>query len=208
MSADNIEKQKGRGSPGRPRSAEAHEAILQSTLTLLAELGYERLSIEAIAAHAGVGKRTIYRRWDSKEALVVEALAQIKRIPNIPDSGDVQQDILRWVEVFIDTAQSPLERQLLALIVSTLSHQPQLVERYWSQYATPTYQALSEILQRGQAQGTVQMNVELDAVIDILSGTLLYQVLVKPPTETVLEDFKKALGIILQGISRKKDDTK
>src|SRR6266542_3078878 len=74
--------------PGRPRSERAHEAILEATLDLLLEEGFTRMSIEAVATRAGVGKATIYRRWPSKADLVVEAVACRKEQPFVdPDSG-------------------------------------------------------------------------------------------------------------------------
>src|SRR5438046_3156857 len=68
-----------RKAPGRPRSARADEAIIEATLDLMAEgMPVEAMSIEAIAARAGVGKATIYRRWPNKESLIVDAVATIK----------------------------------------------------------------------------------------------------------------------------------
>jgi len=66
--------------PGRPRSAQAHKAILDATLELLAEEGFHGLSIEAVAAKAGVGKTTIYRRWPSKDELVMDAILKCRLI--------------------------------------------------------------------------------------------------------------------------------
>jgi AcrR family transcriptional regulator len=63
--------------PGRPRSAKAHRAILDAALALLVEQGYHGLSMEAVAARAGVGKTTIYRRWPSKQEIVIEAIGQV-----------------------------------------------------------------------------------------------------------------------------------
>ena len=71
-------------SAGRPRSEEAHQAILAATLELLAEGGYSALTVEGVAARAGVGKATIYRRWASKLPLVIEASKQINRPPEAP----------------------------------------------------------------------------------------------------------------------------
>src|SRR6266704_2718003 len=81
--------------PGRPRSERAHEAILEATLDLLLEEGFTRMSIEAVATRAGVGKATIYRRWPSKADLVVEAVACRKEQPFVdPDSGGVREDLV------------------------------------------------------------------------------------------------------------------
>src|SRR5579859_7686549 len=79
--------------PGRPRSALAERAILEATLELLAEVGIEALSIEGVAARAGVGKTTIYRRWESKEELIVAAVRRLQVQAPIVDTGNFRADI-------------------------------------------------------------------------------------------------------------------
>ena len=79
--------------PGRPRSEKAHQAILESTLTVLGESGIAGLSIEAVAARAGVGKATIYRRWESKEELILAALAIMSPAGPVPDTGSLEGDL-------------------------------------------------------------------------------------------------------------------
>ena len=76
--------------PGRPRSAQAHRAILDATIELFVESGYEGLSIEGVAARAGVGKTTIYRRWSSKEDLIVDAIGELifTWSPRTPDRSE------------------------------------------------------------------------------------------------------------------------
>ena len=200
MNGESTQQQKSARSPGRPRSIQVHEAILQSALQLLSELGYERMSIEAVAAHAGVGKTTIYRRWNSKEELVVDALASVKPPQEVPDSGNVREDILLWVEEFVTNAQAPFERQMLSLLLGTLSNNPPLAERYWSKYATPIYETLTEVLKRGQRRGEVRPDIDLNVLLDVLTGTVFYQLFMKPPSETLLNDFKRALDLIFHGI--------
>ncbi len=195
-----VTQQKPERSPGRPRSTQVHEAILQSTLQLLAESGYERMSIEAVAAHAGVGKTTIYRRWSSKEELVVDALASVKHQPEVPDSGSVREDILLWVEAFVKDAQAPFERQMLSLLIGTFSNNPPLAERYWSKYAAPLYATLTEVLKRGQARSEIRPDIDLNTLLDVLSGTIFYQLFMKPVSETPLDDFKRALDLVFHGV--------
>ena len=77
---------------GRPRSDEAHRAILEATLELLAEAGFSDLTVEGVAARAGVGKATIYRRWPSKLHMVVEAFSELPGLEEV-DSGSVAQDL-------------------------------------------------------------------------------------------------------------------
>src|SRR6266704_1617901 len=79
---------------GRPRSAQSHQAILEATITLFAEVGLQGLSIEAIAEHAGVGKTTIYRRWSSKEDIIKDALELLRAGALLTDTGTIRNDLL------------------------------------------------------------------------------------------------------------------
>ena len=79
-------------STGRPRSDEAHQAILDATLSLLVEVGFSALTIEGVATRAGVGKATIYRRWASKLPLVVEAFGQLPGFEEV-DTGNLAEDL-------------------------------------------------------------------------------------------------------------------
>src|SRR5690242_3281955 len=78
---------------GRPRSTHADQAILQATLDLLAEVGYQSMSIEAIASRAGVGKTTIYRRYTSKEEIVADAIESLREDISTPDTGSFWGDM-------------------------------------------------------------------------------------------------------------------
>src|SRR5579859_5921183 len=97
-------------SSGRPRSVRSHAAILDATLHMLAEQGIRGSSIEAIAARAGVGKMTIYRRWPSKEALILEALRTFFTEPALANSGNVRDDLTTTLREAIQRSRSqPLQ---------------------------------------------------------------------------------------------------
>jgi AcrR family transcriptional regulator len=81
--------------PGRPRSATAHEAILQAAVALFVEQGFEGMSLDAVASRAGVGKATIYRRWSSKEDVVIDAVARVFAEPAAPNTGNVCDDLVQ-----------------------------------------------------------------------------------------------------------------
>lgn len=207
MDGESTQQQKSTRLPGRPRSTQVHEAILQSALQLLSESGYERMSIEAVATHAGVGKTAIYRRWNSKEELVVDALASVKSRQEVPDSGNVHEDLLLWVEAFVKSAQAPFERQMLSLLIGTLSNNPLLAERYWLKYAAPIYETLTEVLKRGQRRGEIRRDIDLNVLLDVLSGTIFYQLFLKPASESLLNDFKRALDLVFHGIDMPESNT-
>ncbi|MEH1867580.1 MAG: helix-turn-helix domain-containing protein [Nostoc sp.] len=84
--------------PGRPRNLQSHQAILQASLELLSEVGYERTSIDAIAVRAGVSKPTIYRRYKGKEELIASAIESFREEVIIPDTGRLWDDIDALIE--------------------------------------------------------------------------------------------------------------
>src|SRR5215468_364049 len=90
-----VQADQDRKAPGRPRSARADEAIIEAVLDLLAEgSSLEALSIEAVAARAGVGKATIYRRWPNKEALVIDAIGELKGALPVLSGESIREDLL------------------------------------------------------------------------------------------------------------------
>ncbi|BAY96334.1 TetR family transcriptional regulator [Tolypothrix tenuis PCC 7101] len=185
---------------GRPRSIQANQAILQATLDLLAEVGYQSMSIEAIASRAGVGKTTIYRRYTSKEELVADAIESLRADVAIPDTGTFWGDM----DILIDNAAkkilSPLGRQTLALIISTASSNPQFAQVYWTKYIMPRREAFAQILQRAKSRGEIQPDADVDLITDLVSGSLYYALIFKPTAEPVDTYMHRTITLLLRGI--------
>src|SRR5262245_26538029 len=93
--------------PGRRRSHQAHDAILNATIELLREVGYSRLTVQGVAARAGVGKTTVYRWWATKPSLVIEALDRNLSVPPLQPSDDPRADIRALVQRIADTFAHP-----------------------------------------------------------------------------------------------------
>src|SRR5580698_5598099 len=103
--------------PGRPRSEPARLAILRSTLKLLGKKGFSELTIEAVAAHAGVGKATVYRWWPNKAALIADAFASsTTRKLHFPDTGPAEKAFREQMERWIPIFNSPLGKVIAAVI--------------------------------------------------------------------------------------------
>src|SRR6266568_3388212 len=133
--------------PGRPRSERAHEAILEATLDLLLEEGFTRMSIEAVAGRAGVGKATIYRRWPSKADLVVEAVACMKEQPFVdPDSGGVREDL-------VYLARQAFRRHIVE----------------------PRRRIAADVLRRGVERGEIRADIDIELALDVLMGFVSYR---------------------------------
>lgn len=185
---------------GRPRSIYADQAILQATLDLLAEVGYQSMSIEAIASRAGVGKTTIYRRYTSKEELVADAIESLRDDLAIPDSGSFWGDMDILINNAAKKIHSPLGRQTLALIISTASSNPQFAEVYWTKYTKLRREAFSKILERAKSRGEIHKDADVDLIIDLVSGSLYYALIFKPTTEPVEAYMRRTMNLLLKGI--------
>jgi AcrR family transcriptional regulator len=162
--------------PGRPRSPEAHAAILRAALELALEGGLRGLSMEAIAARAGVGKATIYRRWRSKEALFVDAVQQIASTPAMPDTGTVRGDLEAATSAVLDRMAGEAFR-ILPRLLADAADDPELLAAMQQALLTPRREALGEIFRRGVARGELRADLDVELVTEIVFGTTVASVL-------------------------------
>ena len=156
--------------PGRPRSEEAHRAILDATLALLSETGYSALTIEGIAARARVGKATIYRRWASKLPLVIEAFAGLPGLEEV-DSGDLAADLKQMLRSYLrDFHATPLGRVYPSLVGERL-HNPEL-SKLFEPVTRARRQPLVRRLQTAARLGEIPRGTDLQLVADLLVGPI------------------------------------
>ena len=187
--------------PGRPRSAKSHQAILKATLELLGEVGFEPMSIEAIATRAGVGKTTIYRRYNSKEELVADAIESIRQDVEIPDTGNLGQDLDRIIENAAQITLSPLGRQTVAMIISSAASNSQFAKIYWTKYLQPRREAFAVVIERAKTRNEIHNNLDPDLIFDSMSGIMLYALIFQPLNESWTEYVRRALHLLFQGTS-------
>ncbi len=184
-------------SPGRPRSARSHQAMLQATLELLAEVGFEAMSIEAIAARAGVGKTTIYRRYSSKAELVADAVESIREEIVIPDTGSLWGDMDTLIQTAAQISLNPLGRQTVAMIISSASSNAEFAQIYWTKYLQPRREAFAVVLERAKARQEVKPDIDPGLVFDTMSGIMLHAMLFQPTTESWETYVRRSLKLIL-----------
>ena len=184
--------------PGRPRSVQSHQAMLRSTLELLAEVGYDAVSIEAIAARAGVGKSTIYRRYTCKEDLIADAIENIREDVTIPDTNNLWGDIDALIQSAAQITLNPVGRQTVAMIVSSASSHPEFAQIYWTKYLQPRRQAFSVVLERAKARNEIPADLDPGLIFDIMSGIMLYSLIFQPTTESWETYVRRALGLLLK----------
>ena len=157
-------------SAGRPRSEEAHQAILDATLALLAEVGFSALTVEGVAGRAGVGKATIYRRWPSKLPLVVEAFGGLPSFEDA-DTGALETDLKAMLRSYLELFHKTPLAAVLPALASERAHDPALAELFdpvLLQRRTPLVQAL----ERAVARGEISADLDLDLAADLIVGPI------------------------------------
>lgn len=164
--------------PGRPRSARADRAILKAAMELLVEVGYGGMSVEAVAARAQVGKATIYRRWPSKKELIAEALRGLSDDVRMPDTGNTRDDLIALFLDFRRVNSASYIGPMTGRIISAAISNPEFMTIYWENALLPRRKAILEILERGQARGEVRLDLDLQLVLDIFPGAVVYRMLV------------------------------
>lgn len=184
-------------SPGRPRSVASHQAMLKATLELLTEVGFEAMSIEAIANRAGVGKTTIYRRYKSKDELVADAIESLREEVLIPDTGNLWSDMDVLIETAAQITLTPLGRQTIAMIISSASSNPSFAQIYWEKYLQPRRQSFAIVIERAKARNEVSADLDSGLVFDTMSGIMLFA-LIFPPTESWTAYVGRALSLLLK----------
>lgn len=188
--------------PGRPRSERADRAIIDATIALLAEEGgVAGVSIEAVAARAGVGKTTIYRRWPHKEALIIDALAALKEpIPAL--SGESAREDLRTVARAFMTDKADRKRlDCYWAIMSEREKFPQLVDRFVREIIEPRREVMREVLRRGIAAGELRADLDVEVTLWLIIGAIAQRSRALG-TEPIPADFAdRVIDAVLSGIA-------
>jgi AcrR family transcriptional regulator len=156
---------------GRPLDPEATRAIVAATVRLLSERGYANMSVEGVAAEAGVGKPAIYRRFRDKRALVLAAIEAALEPIDVPDRGDTRAE-LRAAMVGIPTEPEPYLALIGGLMAERARH-PELIDAFREHILLPRRALLREIVERGQARGDIRPDVDPLLPIDFLAGAWL-----------------------------------
>ena len=172
---------------GRPRSAEADQAILDAALRMLGTHGVAGMTIEGVAADAGVGKTTIYRRWPTKTDLIRAAISDIVPRGDPPDTGSMAGDMAALAE----TQRQRLAGSKLAGIVPRLLAEsmsdPELHQDYVDRVITPFRDLLRLFIERGIERGELRPDLEVEALVDLLHSIPVYKILMSRGDPAALE---------------------
>jgi len=186
-------------SAGRPRSEVAHQAILDATLELLAEVGFSALTVEGVAQRAGVGKATIYRRWASKLPLVVEAFGELPAFEDV-DTGSLEGDLKAMLTQYLRNFLATPLATVYPSLAAERRHNPELGELL-DPLLRHRRRPLDAALRRAVARGELAPDLDLELASDLIVGPVAVRLffrgtqikpdMVGPMVDMALEGIRK-----------------
>jgi AcrR family transcriptional regulator len=188
-----IKSHNPRNAAGRPRSPVVDQAILRAALELFIEHGVAGASIEKIAKRAGVGKTSIYRRWSSRETLLAQAIEAFRNATGYTTDLLDRTPPRDFVKLLIDACEiiaRPEIRKLMARLIGSVPDSPMLIEVYRDTYYLPRRLAFVRALERVQAAGLLAKDMDLETLADMLSGALMYHLLMPPVGENPVGELR------------------
>lgn len=187
------------------RSERARTAILDAARALLSEVGFVRLTVEAIASRAGVGKQTIYRWWPSKEAVLFDALLAGQAAPDgsqdLPDTGDILADLRTVLRAVVEELVEPGSDRLLRTITAEIQHDPLLSKEMLERVLRPQLEAAADRIRSAQRVGQIAESVDAQVATELLFGPIFHRWLLRTaPLDAAYVD--RLLQQVLRGIAR------
>lgn len=182
---------------GRPRSADADVAILHAALALAGEVGVRALSMDEVAARAGVSKATIYRRWSSKEALVLDALRSAIDPVDAVDNGSLGDDLRQYLTEMA-ARMSASRGDVLPHLIEVACYDP-AIRTSLDDWVRHRRAPLLTILERGVARAELPADTDLELLLDALTGPFVYRrLLTGAPLDRDLVD--RLLALVLPSV--------
>jgi AcrR family transcriptional regulator len=188
--------------PGRPRSAEADEAILRAALELLAQDGYRALTMEAVRERAGVGKATLYRRYGSKDELVRAAITHLNYdLPLPDDTGSLEGDFAATAASALAGAEAVGGLSIMPRLLAEVVDDPDLHRIFSARLVEPRRKIMRELVRRAQVRGEVRADLDLDLAVDLMVGPMIYRVIISGGDPAKIGEPREVLRAAMHGLS-------
>lgn len=159
----------------RPRvEGDREQEILDATLDVLVDVGYDRLTMDAVASAARASKATLYRRWSSKAVLVIDALLSQKEPHHLPDTGNLRDDLLG---AFCGMGGLTDQRQttILASVLTAIARDEDFATVFRRDFIGPKAAMTADLFARAQARGDIGPDVDVDLIAHALPGIVLHR---------------------------------
>jgi AcrR family transcriptional regulator len=177
------------------------EAIVAAVFEELAEHGYRGLSMDRVAARAGVGKAALYRRWSSKQAMIVDAVATVATQAALPpDTGSLRGDALAFIEDGLAATQHPIAGRVIADLAAEAQRSPELAEALLARFRDPRRAAAGAMLERAVERGEVAPDVDVQVALHLIAGPVYLRAVFPGETldatypERLADAFLRAVG--------------
>ena len=192
---------------GRPRSESAKAAILAAAASILRELGLREMTIDTVAARAGVSKATIYRWWDSKAELALDTmLAEALHLLPLPDTGSLAGDVRARARATVRAFRSPTLGPVFASLIGEAQADPDFAIAFRDRVIRPLRDASREIFKRAIARGEVAEDVPVEVALDLLVSPAYYRLLLRTgPLDVRFAD--QVADLLLTGLRPKPPPT-
>ena len=188
-------------SPGRPRSAQADEAILQAALELMASDGYRALTMERVRERSGVGKATIYRRYGSKEELVAAAIVHLNSdVPLPEDTGSIQGDFAATAQIVLAGAAKTGALTLMPRLLSEVVGEPEMHALFSEHLVEPRRRVVRGIVERAKQRGEIRPEVDTEVAIDLMVGPFIYRLIIAGGDAAAFGNPADLLNTVLDGL--------
>jgi AcrR family transcriptional regulator len=161
----------------RPRVEGEREAqVLDAAIALLARVGYDKMTMDAIATEAKAGKATLYRRWSTKSSLVVDAILRSKRALQVPDvdTGTLRGDLIAMA-CAAGGISDERSAQVMAGIITALHHDPDFAEEFRTRVVGPKVEASRALFERARGRGEVSADLDLDLLSPALGAIIMHR---------------------------------
>jgi AcrR family transcriptional regulator len=164
--------------PSAKPKSRTETAILDATRELLAESGVHGLTMEGVAARAGVAKTTVYRRWRSKDELALAVLIDmVEQVAAVPEQDDTRAELVAFVEGAVRILGRTLMGRVMQGLVSELAAAPELAKAFQERVVALRVAEVRRIVERGIERGDLRSDVDLDLVHELLFGPVYYRLL-------------------------------
>ena len=157
------------------RAARTEDAILEATRELLIEVGVRGLTIEGVAARAGVAKTTVYRRWKSKEELALAVLLEMVKIVAVPDLGNIRDELIAFVNFAVQILGKTLMGRVMQGLVSDFASNEDLGKAFREQVISQRLAEVQRLVERAIERGELRPDVDAVLVHELLVGPVYYR---------------------------------
>jgi AcrR family transcriptional regulator len=163
---------------GRPRSEKAQNAVLEAAAELLLQQGLAAVSMDAIAARAGVSKATIYRWWPTKESLALDALYhEWEGVPTVEDTGSLRGDLLKLLRPWARLAGRRPYGRVIAALLTEAQTKPEFAREYRARFVKPRRDQGRLIFRRAIERGEIPADTKIEVALDVLYGPIYHRLL-------------------------------